>query len=49
MSAVMCSRCGIRAARAKEYNWRPELCGPCAEAVKHPSQRGCTWTPKGEP
>ena len=25
-----------------------DLCGDCVEEVKHPSQRGCTWTPNVE-
>ena len=37
-----CARCGIRAARGRPYDWRPELCGPCAEEIKHPTMRGAS-------
>jgi hypothetical protein len=35
-----CARCRVKAARGQRWiNWRPDLCGDCAEAVKHPSMR----------
>jgi hypothetical protein len=39
-----CTRCGVKAARGKPHHWRPDLCGDCAEAIKHPAQRCCEWT-----
>ena len=42
MSAA-CVRCGKRAAREGLYHWHPELCGSCAEEIKHPSMRSCVW------
>jgi hypothetical protein len=43
MVTTPCARCQIRAARMQLWHWHPELCGPCAEDLKHPSQRGCEW------
>lgn len=37
-----CSRCSNAPATGGSVVWRPDLCRPCADALKHPSMRGAS-------
>lgn len=37
-----CSQCGSAPATSGSVVWRPDLCRPCADALKHPSMRGAS-------